>query len=141
MIGLPDGVRPIGFASIEQIKLLSVGFGAVVRQRHERGGQVMDNRVDEAIARWLQVVLRRQLADVTMDRTHAERWSLESQAFDELPQGVVETMVPMVATSLAHQARQALSAIALHPACQCPEREPMLTCNLGQRDVFMQKGS
>ncbi len=141
MIGLPDRVRSISFAPIEQIKLLRVGFGALMSQGHQRRGQVMDNRIDEAIARWRQGVLMRQCADLTIDGTYAERWSAEGQAFDELPQGGVETMVPAVATSLAHQARQALSAVALHPACQRPERQRMLVRNLGQRDVLVEEGA
>src|SRR6266446_3819499 len=101
----------------------------------------MDNRIDQAIARWLQDMLRRQVADVTMDRTDAERRRLERQAFDALQQGGRETMVSVVATSLAYQARQALSAVALHPACQRPKREPILSGNLGQRDVLVEEGA
>ena len=47
----------------------------------------------------------------------------------------------VVATSLAYQARQALSAVALHPACQRPKREPILSGNLGQRDVLVEEGA
>jgi hypothetical protein len=46
-------------------------------------------------------------------------------------------MVPVITPSLAPQARQALSAVALHPACQCPERQRMLAGNLGQRHVLV----
>src|SRR5215217_616973 len=101
----------------------------------------MDNRIDDAIAWWLQGVLRRQCTDLTVNGAYAERWRLQGQAFDELPQGGVETMVPVVATSFAHQARQALRTIALHPACQCPEREPMLSGNVGQRDLLVYEGA
>jgi hypothetical protein len=37
VIGLPEGIWPIGFASIQQIELLRVCFGAVVSQGHEGG--------------------------------------------------------------------------------------------------------
>jgi hypothetical protein len=76
-----------------------------MRQGHQRWWQVMDNRIDEAIARWFQGVLMRQSADVTMDGADAEQGMLQGQAFDELLQGGVETMVSVVTPSLAHQAR------------------------------------
>ena len=68
----------------------------------------MDYRMDEAIARWLEILLHGQRADVTMDGTEAERRRLQRQAFDALLEERIETMAPMVAPSLAHQTSQAL---------------------------------
>src|SRR5919204_979282 len=100
----------------------------------------MDNRIDEAIARGLELLLRGQRADVTMDRTQAERRRLQRQAFDALVEERMETMAPMVAPSLAHQAAQALGAVALYPAGQRPERPCLLAGHLGQWHVLVHGG-
>src|SRR5947207_6421426 len=50
MIGLPHLIGEVCLVTIQQIKLLSVDFRSLVRQRHERGIKLSNNPFDGAIA-------------------------------------------------------------------------------------------
>lgn len=52
MIGLPDGVRSIGFAPVNKLERVAVRFRAFMGKSNQVGWQSGDDAVDNPIARW-----------------------------------------------------------------------------------------
>jgi len=46
MVGLPDGIRPISLAPMNQFECLAVGLRALVSERHKASGQAADDIQD-----------------------------------------------------------------------------------------------
>lgn len=87
-------------------------------------------------------MLTRQCTDLAVDHGDAEWRLLKSQAFDELVElGRETTMSTSVAPSLAHQTRQSLPAVALHPSPERPQWHLVLVGNVGECDVLFEKGA
>ena len=86
VVGLPDSIRRLRLAAVEEIKGLAVDLAARMRQGHEGGGELPHDVMDHVIARDVQALRRSDVGDPAMDRGDRGRWQLEGQGFHELDQ-------------------------------------------------------
>ena len=69
---------------MQEIETLLVSFLAFVGKRREGRRKLAYNIIDEAVARWFEVMLLREFTDLAVNNRDAERRGLEGEAFDQL---------------------------------------------------------
>ena len=84
MVGLPDGIGPIGLAPMNQLECLAVGLRPLVSERNKVSRQAADDIEDGSVAGGLLPKTLCKLPHLAVQGCDWQWRLLQSQAFDNL---------------------------------------------------------
>ena len=139
VIGLPDLVRAFGLTAINQIIGVAISLRTFDPECFQVLGDGADDVVDSVVSRWILALLTGNTAHFPINRTRAERWPLQREAFSEMTELLRQTAaLTLIRPSGTGQAGQSEAPITAHPVLSCTQRQCRLHGDARQRHVLLQ---
>src|SRR3954462_13603281 len=141
MIGLPDGIGAGRFVAVNQVEGFGIGLRPLVGQGQEGWLQVADHGIYDPVGRRRLPELFGKDDGLAMDGRRGQGWLLQGEAFDRLSERVGEVPYAPVASPLADQPSQPVTAILAGPVLRGAKGDSPVASHAGQRDSPFQGGS
>ena len=135
VVGLPDVVRALGLAAMDEIERLAVALVAVVRERDHRRVQRSHDRVDGRVARCRPAVALGDLQGAAMDRRGARPRTSQRDPLDHRHELVGHAAPTAVRARGCGEPDQAAVAVAREPALCGSFGHAGVACGVNQRDA------
>jgi hypothetical protein len=137
VVGLPDLVRPLGLAPVDQLVAVPQRHRPVVRQRQQLRVQGGHDRVDGAVGRDRPAVLEGRAARPAGDARDPGSGTLQRQALHQPHQLLGQPAATAVRTVSPGQARQAGRPVSGQPPLRRAQRHPAVAGRHRQGHVVL----
>lgn len=135
MIGLPDGIRPLGAVTVDQFEAVPIRRGPVMGERDESRVECARDRMNGGIGRHRPRLRPGHRGDAPMNGRRGEARLAEGKALDHRHQVRSQTAFPGIRAPAACETRDAGCPVARRPSLQAAQGKPGIPCRLGEGDA------